>query len=68
MDFAHDDDEELAAAAFVLRTRAKHGDREAQAQAERLEEVLRSRLGATPSNHAPLERAPTTKRPWWRFW
>lgn len=61
------DDEELAAAAFVLRTRAKQGDREALRQAERLEQILKSRLGPTPSGHAPLEE-PVRRRPWWKFW
>lgn len=62
-------DEELAAAAYVLRKRAELGDPGALKEAQRLESELRRRLGSTPSGHAPLETdtiEPT--RPWWRFW
>jgi len=62
------DDEELASAAYVLRTRAKHGDPDALLQAERLERVLKARLGPTPSSHAPLEVAQRRSKPWWKFW
>lgn len=61
-------DEELASAAFVLRVRAANGDRGALREAERLEGILKSRLGPTPSNHAPLEMTQAARKPWWRFW
>lgn len=60
-------DEELAAAAFVLRKRASLGDAGARKEAERLEAELRRRLGATPSSHGPPIELPRS-RPWWRFW
>jgi hypothetical protein len=66
-------DEELAAAAYVLRKRAELGDAEALKKAKQLESTLKKRLGPTPSGRASLE--PETgaggtrqKRPWWRFW
>lgn len=62
------DDEELASAAYVLRIRAANGDRDALQEAERLERILKSRLGPTPSGHAPLEAAQSVRKPWWRFW
>ena len=58
-------DDELASAAFVLRARARHGDRHALQQAERLERLLKTRLGPTPSGHAPLEMAHARRAPWW---
>jgi hypothetical protein len=61
-------DEELAAAAYVLRKRAELGDREALDEAKRIEAVLRKRLGSTPSGHAPLESEQKPERPWWKFW
>jgi hypothetical protein len=61
-------DEELASAAFVLRIRAANGDRDALREAERLERILKSRLGPTPSSHAPLEATEVAQKPWWRFW
>ena len=62
------DDEELASAAYVLRIRAAHGDRVALREAERLEGILKSRLGPTPSGHAPLAAGQGERKPWWRFW
>lgn len=62
------DDETLASSAFVLRIRAANGDREALREAERLERILKSRLGPTPSGHAPLEVRHRERKPWWRFW
>lgn len=59
-------DEELAAAAYVLRKRAVLGDANAMERALLMEATLRKRLGPTPSAHAPLEPEPA--RPWWRFW
>lgn len=61
-------DEELAAAAYVLRKRAELGDADALKQAQRMETELRKRLGSTPSGHAPLEPTIKPERPWWRFW
>jgi len=61
-------DEELAAAAYVLRKRAELGDADALKQARRMESELRDRLGSTPSGHAPLEPETKPARPWWRFW
>lgn len=61
-------DEELASAAFVLRVRAANGDREALREAVRLERILKSRLGPTPSGHAPLEGTQAALKPWWRLW
>lgn len=62
------DDEELASAAFVLRIRAANGDREALREAERLQRILKTRRGPTPSSHAPLEGKQAVRKPWWRFW
>ena len=61
-------DEELAAAAYVLRTRAKLGDLEALREAKKIEVLLRISLGPTPSDFTPLELGAEPKRPWWRFW
>lgn len=62
------DDEALASAAFVLRIRAANGDRDALREAERLERILKARLGPTPSGHAPLQVTQRERKPWWRFW
>lgn len=61
-------DEELAAAAYVLRKRAALGDPDALKQAQRMEAELRRRLGSTPSDRTPLEPEGRPARPWWRFW
>jgi len=61
-------DEELAAAAYVLRKRAELGDPGALEQARRMEAELNRRLGATPSGHGALEPQARPARPWWRFW
>ncbi|MDM0020660.1 hypothetical protein [Variovorax saccharolyticus] len=61
-------DEELAAAAYVLRKRAELGDPDALEQARRMEAELSRRLGSTPSGHGPLEPEAKPARPWWRFW
>ena len=63
-------DEELAAAAYVLRKRGALGDHAALKQAQSMESALRERLGSTPSGHAPLEAAvkKMQAKPWWRFW
>ena len=61
-------DDELAAAAYVLRKRAELGDPNALKEAQRMEAELHRRLGSTPSDRAPLEPEARPARPWWRFW
>ncbi|WP_435510306.1 hypothetical protein [Variovorax sp. LT1R16] len=62
------DDEVLASAAYVLRIRAANGDRGALREAERIERILKARLGPTPSGHVPLDITRSERKPWWRFW
>lgn len=70
MDITNLDDEELAATAYVLRQRAKLGDRQARRDVGELEAELSRRLGPTPSQMGALEPAgpAPTSRPWWRRW
>lgn len=63
----HLSDEELAAGAYVLRVRAAHGDKSALREAQKLELILKNRLGPTPSSHAPLEDR-CVRKPWWKLW
>ena len=60
-------DDELAATVYVWHVRAKHGDEEAAGIARHLDDVLKARLGNTPSSHAPLE-GETDRKPCWRLW
>lgn len=64
------DDEALAATAYVLRQRAKLGDREARRTVNEVEAELTRRIGPTPSQMGALMRVgrTTTHRPWWRLW
>lgn len=70
MDIKYLDDDELAATAYVLRQRAKLGDRQADRTAGELEAELSRRIGPTPSQVGALEtaRSTATQRPWWRLW
>lgn len=70
MDIANFDDEELAATAYVLRQRARLGDRQARRAVGELEAELNRRLGPTPSQMgAPTPVGPVpARRPWWRRW
>jgi len=64
-------DEELATLAAQWRTRALHGDANANGRAHELERELRRRLGTQPSlitRPMDLEDAPARRRPWWAFW
>jgi hypothetical protein len=70
MDIMNLDDEALAATAYVLRQRAKLGDREARRTVNEVEAELTRRIGPTPSQMGalmPVGRT-TTHRPWWRLW
>lgn len=65
------DDEQLAAAVYVWRTKASLGDQEAADIADMLEAELKKRIGPTPSMHGELwtrPELPQKRRPWWRFW
>ena len=70
MDIKNLDDEELAATAYVLRQRAKLGDRQAQRTAGELEAELSRRIGPTPSQMGLLEAAgpAVSQRPGGRRW
>lgn len=70
MDIMNLDDEALAATAYVLRQRAKLGDRQACRTVDELEAELSRRIGPTPSQMGALEPVGRTvvQRPWWRLW
>lgn len=70
MDTTNLDDEALAATAYVLRQRAKLGDRQARRAVDEVEAELNRRIGPTPSQAGTLEAAghAALPRPWWRLW
>lgn len=70
MDTTNLDDEALAATAYVLRQRAKLGDRQARRAVDEVEAELSRRIGPTPSQMGALEAAgrAAMHRPWWRLW
>ena len=71
MDIMNLDDEALAATAYVLRQRAKLGDREARRTVSEVEAELNRRIGPTPSQMGALMpggHTPPQHRPWWRLW
>ena len=49
------DDEQLAAAIYVMRTKASLGDQESADHADRLDAELKRRIGPTPSVHGSVE-------------
>lgn len=65
MEIEHMSDEQLASAAFVQWTKAKHGDPAAAARAAGLDRALKERLGSTPSSLGPLE-VQAASRKWWQ--
>lgn len=62
------DDDELAALAAQWRTRALHGDRNANGRAHELERELRRRSGALSTLGADLRHPSSRRTPWWAFW
>jgi len=61
-------DDELAALAAKWRTRALHGDRDANGRAHELERELRRRSGALSTLGADLRNPSSKRAPWWAFW
>jgi hypothetical protein len=70
MDTTNLDDEALAATAYVLRQRAKLGDRQARRAMDEVEAELTRRIGPTPSQTGALENVGRAgmQKPWWRLW
>mgnify|MGYP003587558744 CR=1 FL=1 len=60
--------DELAALAAQWRTRALHGDRDANGRAHELECEIRRRVRGKPTlePYAPTEKK--KRDPWWAFW
>ena len=59
--------EELEELAIAWRTRARHGDKDANGIAHALEVEQRRRSRASQPQPLPVE-PPGAPRPWWRFW
>lgn len=67
-DLEHLGDDELAALAAQWRTRALHGDRDANGRAHELERELRRRSGTPSTLSADLGKPTHNRDPWWAFW
>ena len=67
-EFENLSNDQLAALATQWRTRALHGERDANGRAHELERELRRRSGAQSTLGADLHAKDKGAGPWWAFW